>query len=50
VGDAENDVQMARNAGIEPIVVLTGHLNKDKAESLGVENILPDITHLSNIL
>ena len=50
VGDAENDVLMAQNAGIDPIVVLTGHLNKERAEALGVKNIFPDITHLKEIL
>ncbi len=50
IGDAENDVLMAQNAGVEPIVVLTGHLDKEKAEKLGVKNILPDITFLEEIL
>ncbi len=50
VGDAENDVQMARNAGVEPIVVLTGHLNKEKARELRVSKIIPDITYLEKIL
>ena len=50
VGDAENDVQMAQNAGVEPIVVLTGHLDKSKAEKLGVNKIYPDITYLEKIL
>jgi len=50
VGDAENDVQMARNAGVEPVVVLTGHLSKNQAEKLGVKCILPDVTMLEQIL
>jgi phosphoglycolate phosphatase-like HAD superfamily hydrolase len=50
VGDAENDVLMAQNACVEPIVVLTGHLNKEKAEKLGVKKIFPDITYLEQIL
>lgn len=50
VGDAENDVQMAKNAGIEPIVVLTGHLDKERAEALGVKKIFPDIAYLKEIL
>ena len=50
VGDAENDVYMARNAGIEPIVVLTGHLDIKNAEDLGVRHILPDITYLNTII
>jgi len=28
VGDAKNDVGMAQNAGIEPVVVLSGHLKR----------------------
>ena len=50
VGDAENDVLMAQNAGVEPIVVLTGHLDKQKAEKLGVKKIFPDMTYLEKIL
>ena len=34
VGDGKNDVLMAQNAGIIPVVVLTGHLNKKEAEEL----------------
>lgn len=50
VGDAENDVIMAKAAGVEPIVVLTGHLNHEEAEKLGVKYIIPDITSLEKIL
>lgn len=50
IGDAENDVLMARNAGVEPIVVLTGHLSRKEAEMLGVKHILPDVTALEQIL
>lgn len=50
VGDAANDVKMARNAGIIPIVVLTGHLTRKEAISLGVQTIIPDITYLPNVL
>jgi phosphoglycolate phosphatase len=50
IGDAGNDVQMAKNAGVEPIVVLTGHLKKEDAEALGVTKIYPDITYLKEIL
>lgn len=49
VGDAENDVFMAQNAGVEPIVVLTGHLNQEKAANLGVKRIIPDITDLAQM-
>jgi len=50
VGDALTDVQMARNAKVEPIVVLTGHLSKLEAESLGVKWIISDITDLPKVL
>lgn len=50
VGDAENDVLMAQNAGVEPIVVLTGHLTRERAKKMGVHRILPDMTHLEKIL
>lgn len=50
VGDAENDVIMARNAGIVPIVVLTGHLTRKEAIKLGVKHILLDINHLEKTL
>jgi len=50
VGDAENDVRMAQAAGVEPIVVLTGHLKKEEADKLGVKYIIPDVTKLETIL
>jgi phosphoglycolate phosphatase len=50
IGDAENDVLMARNASVEPVVVLTGHLSKQKALRLGVRYVIPDITALETIL
>ncbi len=49
IGDAENDVRMAQNAGVEPIIVLTGHLNRQQAERLDVKRILSDITYLKEI-
>jgi phosphoglycolate phosphatase-like HAD superfamily hydrolase len=50
VGDAQNDVLMARAAGIEPVVVLAGHLNRKQAEALGVKHIIPDVAQLETIL
>lgn len=50
VGDAKSDVQMAQNAGVEPVVVLTGHLNRDEAKALGVKHILDDVTKIEEIL
>jgi len=50
VGDAKNDVLMGQAIGATPIVVLSGHLNREQAEELGVEHIIPDVTHLENVL
>jgi HAD superfamily hydrolase (TIGR01509 family) len=50
VGDAKSDVLMAKNAGIEPVVVLTGLLSKAQAEALGVKHILSDVTKIEEIL
>jgi phosphoglycolate phosphatase-like HAD superfamily hydrolase len=44
VGDAPSDMEMAWRAGIKPIAVLTGHLNRQQAEDLGVEHIVDDVT------
>ena len=49
VGDAKNDVMMARSAGIEPIVVLTGHLNRKEAEGLQVKYIIDNVTQLEQV-
>lgn len=46
VGDAASDMQMAWNAGVEPIAVLTGHLNRQQAEGLGVKHIIENVTLL----
>lgn len=50
VGDAKNDVLMARSAGVEPIVVLTGHLSRPQAEELNVKHIIADVTLLGSEL
>jgi phosphoglycolate phosphatase-like HAD superfamily hydrolase len=50
VGDAPNDVEMAFNAHVTPVVVLSGHLNKNQAEKLGVKYIIPDVIHLPHVL
>ena len=50
VGDAESDMKMARNAGVEPIAVLTGHLNRRQAEDLGVRHIIENVTLLESEL
>lgn len=43
-------MQMAWNAGVEPIAVLTGHLTRLQAEELGVKHIIDDVTLLENEL
>lgn len=50
VGDDRNDVGMARNAGIEPAVVLSGHFNCEEAEALGVRYIIDDVSSLEYVL
>ncbi|MCK5475903.1 MAG: HAD family hydrolase [Candidatus Pacebacteria bacterium] len=50
VGDAKGDVTMARDAGLLPIVVLSGNLNKKEAEKLKVKYIIKDVTYLENVL
>jgi HAD superfamily hydrolase (TIGR01509 family) len=50
IGDAKNDVLMAKNAGIEPVVVLSGLISKTQAEALGVKHILSDVTKIEEIL
>lgn len=50
VGDAGNDVRMARAAGIEPVVVLTGHLSRKQAEDLNVQHIIDNVTQLEKVL
>lgn len=50
IGDAKSDVEMARAAGVLPIVVLTGHLLKQQAEDLEVKYIIDDVTQLEGIL
>ena len=43
VGDMPNDIVMARAAGIEPVIVLTGELDEKRAKELGVSWIEPDL-------
>jgi phosphoglycolate phosphatase-like HAD superfamily hydrolase len=50
VGDAKTDVQMARSAGVVPVVVLTGHLSRSEAEELDVLYIAPSVADLEPIL
>lgn len=50
VGDGSWDVGMAVNAGITPVVVLTGYLTETKAKELGAKFVIPDVTHLEGVL
>jgi phosphoglycolate phosphatase len=50
VGDAANDMTMAKNAGVIPVAVLTGHLSREQAQKLGVKYIINDVTELNSIL
>jgi phosphoglycolate phosphatase-like HAD superfamily hydrolase len=50
VGDAQSDMQMAWNAGVEPVAVLTGHLSRHEAEELGVKHIIEKVTLLEDEL
>lgn len=49
VGDMPNDVVMARAAGIEPVVVLTGELDEKHAHELGVNLIEKDLFSLASL-
>lgn len=47
IGDAENDVRMAHDAGTKCVVVRTGHLDEARARALkGVAAVLSDVTAL----
>lgn len=50
VGDAKNDVLLAKNAKVDPVVVLSGHLSREEAEELGVRYIIEDVTKLEEVL
>ena len=50
IGDATNDICMAHNAKVEPIVVLSGHLSEIEAIKLGVKYIIEDVTYIENVL
>lgn len=50
VGDAPSDVQMAKNAGVTCVVVLTGHLDEQRAREMKADYIIDDINSLEKIL
>ena len=43
-------MRMARNAKVEPIAVLSGHLNREEAIDLGVKYIIKDVTYIEDVL
>ncbi len=49
VGDATNDMMMAKSAEVTSVAVLTGHLSRQQAEDLNVDHILEDVTHLRDL-
>jgi phosphoglycolate phosphatase-like HAD superfamily hydrolase len=50
VGDSGADVLAALQAGVEPVVPLTGNLTADQAREHGVEVIIPTITELEEVV
>ncbi len=50
VGDSKSDMEMGIAAGATPVAVLTGNMNQEDAETLGVKHIIPDVTHLEPVL
>lgn len=50
VGDAATDMQMAVSAGVTPIAVLTGHLNRQTAIQLGIHYIIDSVIQLPSVL
>jgi phosphoglycolate phosphatase-like HAD superfamily hydrolase len=50
VGDAQSDVDMASSCGIDIALVLTGALDRDRAEALGANWILDSLADLPDLL
>jgi len=50
VGDAVPDYECAKNAKVEYVAVLTGCLNREKLEKLGVKNIISSVAELPKFL
>lgn len=50
VGDGAWDIKMAVNAGTTPVAVLTGYLTESRAKELGAKFVIPDVTHLEELL
>lgn len=50
IGDAPNDLRMAKAAQVEPIAILTGHLTRLTATELGARHIIEDISEFPDVL
>jgi len=50
VGDAISDYECAKNAKVEYVAVLTGFLNREELEKLGVKNIISSVSELPKFL
>jgi HAD superfamily hydrolase (TIGR01509 family) len=50
IGDSENDMKMYIAAGVIPVAVMTGAMDKAKAKSAGAQLILGEITELQDHL
>ena len=50
VGDSDSDVLTAQFSSVEPIVVLTGNLDIEEADELGVKYIIEDVTKIDTAL
>lgn len=50
IGDAPNDLRMAMAAQVTPIAILTGHLTRQSAATLGAAYIIDDIRDFPEII
>jgi HAD superfamily hydrolase (TIGR01549 family) len=50
IGDAISDYECAKNAKVEYVAVLTGCLNREELEKLGVKNIINSVAELPKFL
>ena len=50
IGDAKSDVLMAKEAGVTPIVVLTGNLNENEAKKMNVKYIIENVVQIEKIM
>jgi len=50
IGDATSDIETAKNAGVNSIAVLTGHMNKNDARAISPDIVLSSIAEITNVL